>query len=95
MSQKLHWSEAADATLRRARAEGHTWDAIAALLGISRWSAIERGRRLGARRPPPDFTPKPDIARPPLPAGHPLSWGLLNQDTCLHGAPYPHPVFLR
>jgi len=93
MPEKLHWSEAADTILRRARAEGHTWDNIAALLGASRWTAIDRGRRLGARRPPPDFTPKPDLLRPPLPAGHPRSWDLLVTGTSLEGEPYPHPVF--
>ena len=95
MPQKLHWSEATDTVLRRARAEGHTWDSIAELLGVSRWTVIDRGRRIGARRPPPDFTPKPDLFRPPLPAGHPHSWGLINQGTCLHGVRYPPPVFQR
>jgi len=93
MPQKLHWSEAADTILRRARAEGHSWDSIAALLGVSRWTAIHRGQRIGARRPPPDFIPKPDLSRPPLPAGHPCSWGLLVAGTCLQGTPYPDPVF--
>lgn len=93
MPQKLHWSEATDTILRRARAEGHTWENIAALLGVSRWTAIDRGRRIGARRPPPEFIPKADLYRPPLPAGHPQSWGLLTQGTCLHGVVYPHPVF--
>jgi hypothetical protein len=32
--------------------------------------------------------------RPPLPAGHPLSWGLLTDRSPLRGAPYPFPVFL-
>jgi hypothetical protein len=36
-----------------------------------------------------------DVAeRPPLPAGHPLSWGLITQGTVLDGAEYPFPVFL-
>ena len=95
MPQKLHWSEATDTVLRRARAEGHTWDNIAALLGVSRWTAIERGRRIGARRPPVEFIPRPDRFRPPLPAGHPRSWGLLTQGTVLEGVPYPLPVFHR
>ena len=46
MPQKLHWSEAADTILRRLRAEGETWDSIAATFGVSRWTAIERGQRL-------------------------------------------------
>lgn len=93
MPQKLHWSEATDTVLRRARAEGHTWDNIALLLGISRWTAIDRGRRIDARRPPAEFIPKPDLFRPPLPAGHPISWNLLTAGTCLRGVRYPHPVY--
>lgn len=91
MPQKLTWTEAADTILRRLRAEGETWDSIAAALGLSRWTVIDRGRRIGARRPPPEFVPKPDLARPPLPAGHPISWGLLTQGTVLEGTPYPDP----
>ena len=37
--------------------------------------------------------PGPDD-RPPLPAGHPDTWGLINAGTCIEGAPYPFPVFL-
>ena len=28
-----------------------------------------------------------------MPAGHPLTWGLLTAGTVLDGAPYPFPVF--
>lgn len=31
--------------------------------------------------------------RPALPAGHPLTWGLITQGTTLEAAPYPFPVF--
>jgi hypothetical protein len=31
--------------------------------------------------------------RPPLPAGHSITWGLLTDGTVLDGAEYPHPVF--
>ena len=31
--------------------------------------------------------------RPALPAGHPLTWGLLTRGTVLDGADYPFPVF--
>lgn len=31
--------------------------------------------------------------RPALPAGHPISWGLLTDGTALDGASYPFPVF--
>jgi len=94
MPLKLLWTEASDARLRRLRAEGETWDAIAAALGVSRWTVIERGRRVGARKPPPEHRPTIDLAREPFPAGHPVSWGALNEGTVLEGAPYPWQVFL-
>ena len=31
--------------------------------------------------------------RPPLPAGHPASWGAITHGTLLDGATYPFPVF--
>lgn len=31
--------------------------------------------------------------RPPLPAGHPVAWGVLTEHTVLEGTPYPFPVF--
>lgn len=83
-----------DAQVRRLRAEGASWDCIARSLGVSRYTAIERGRRIGARRPPPDHVPAPDDPeRPPLPAGHSRSWGCLIAGSCLEGTPYPYPVF--
>jgi len=90
----LLWTEASDARLRRLRAEGEAGDAIAAALGVSRWTVIERGRRSGARKPPPEHRPTIDLAREALPAGHPVSWGALTEGTVLQGAPYPWPVFL-
>lgn len=38
--------------------------------------------------------PGPDD-RPALPSGHPDSWGLITAGTCIEGAPYPFPVFIR
>jgi hypothetical protein len=32
--------------------------------------------------------------RAPLPAGHPMTWGLINRGTTLETAPYPFPVFI-
>jgi hypothetical protein len=95
MPRKLPWTEAQDAQLRRLRAEGATWDVIADLLCMTRWAVIERGRRIGARLPPPDFVPPPeDPARASLPAGHPSSWGAITQGTVLEGTPYPLPIFV-
>ncbi len=96
MPTKFNWTAAQDTQIRRLRAEGATWDAIAAILGLSRWSIIERGRRIGARRPPREFTPPhDDPARDPLPAGHPRSWDVLTAGTVLENTPYPLPVFPR
>lgn len=91
MPIKLHWTEDRDSCLRRLRAEGASWDRIAATLGISRWSAIERGRLLGAVAPPRPPPPPPDLGREPLPAGHPTSWNLLTAGTLLEGTAYPWP----
>jgi hypothetical protein len=95
MPQKLLWSPAQDATIKRLRAEGATWDAIAAALYVSRFATIDRGRRIGACRPPPEFTPPPDDPnRPPLPPGHPRSWQALTDGSVLEGSEYPLPVFV-
>lgn len=94
MTNKHRWTAAEDSQLRRLRAEGATWDAIAAVLHLTRWTVIERGRRLGVRRPPPDFVPPAeDPAREPLPAGHPRSWGAITAGSVLEGTSYPLPVF--
>jgi hypothetical protein len=89
MPPKLVWSEPRDIRLKRMRSEGISWDTIADELGISRNAARERGRRVGARLPPADHVAPPeDVDRPPLPPGHPVSWGVLIEGTCLAGTPY-------
>ena len=96
MPTKFTWTAAQDTQIRRLRAEGASWDVIAAVLGLSRWSVIERGRRIGARLPPREFVlPAEDPSRDPLPAGHPRSWNVLTAGTVLENTPYPMPVFLR
>ncbi|MDE2007534.1 MAG: AsnC family protein [Rhodospirillales bacterium] len=95
MPKKLVWTEAQDAQIRRLRGEGASWDTVAAVLGCGRYTVIERGRRIGARPPPPDTPPPgPDPERAPLPPGHPESWGAIIADTLLQDCPYPFPVFL-
>src|SRR5215831_2968855 len=96
LPRKLIWTAAQDTQLRRLRAEGATWDAIAVAFGLTRWAIIERGRRIGARPPPREFVPpQEDPARDPLPAGHPRSWDVLTAGTVLENTPYPMPVFAR
>lgn len=81
------------------RLQGASWEDIAAVFGVSRWTAIERGRRIGARMPPAEVVPEPeapeDPEREPMPAGDPRSWNAINAGTVLEGEPYPLPVFPR
>jgi hypothetical protein len=94
MPHKIDWTPAQDALIRRMRAEGATWDSIAKACFVSRFTIIERGRRVGACRPPPEFKPPPeDPDRLPLPAGHPLCWHVLTRGTVLEGNEYPYPIF--
>ena len=90
MPYKIDWTPTQDTLIRRLRAGGATWDAIAAALSVSRFTIIERGRRIGACRPPPEIKPPPeDPDRPPLPPGHPNCWGPLTEGTVLRAVPIP------
>lgn len=98
MSCQIAWSAVADTHLVQMRLEGRSWPSVARHLGVGRSAAIERARRLGlppaTRLPPAQTKPSPPrIDRPPLPAGHTLTWGCITSGTVLHGEPYPHPVF--
>jgi hypothetical protein len=83
MPQALKWTEAADVTIREMRRNGCCWAEIGRTLGLSRNTVIERGRRLRAAAPirtrvtAPGPQVSDDPNRPPLPAGHTLTWGLL------------------
>ncbi len=93
MPAPLVWTEQRDRILCALRAEGRSWDTIAAMLGISRWAAIQRGRLVGAFKPePPPRDDDPEAAaagREALPAGHPASWGAITAGTLLDGEAYP------
>ena len=96
MPKKIDWTEGQDLTIKRLRAEGASWDIIAGAIGVTRWTVIERGRRVGARLPPPDFVPPPeDPERPALPPGHAATWGAIVKGTSLDGMPYPIPAPVR
>jgi hypothetical protein len=96
MPKKIEWTEAQDLKIKRMRAEAASWDSIAIAVGVTRWTVIERGRRLGARLPPHDFqAPQDDPERPPLPPGHAETWDIIINGTCLEGMPYPIPVPAR
>jgi hypothetical protein len=93
MPRRIVWTDAQDTQIRRLRAEGASWDTIAATLGFTRWTVIERGHRIGASRPPPEHRPPPeDPARDPLPPGHPRSWAAITAGTVLQGVPYAVPT---
>ena len=96
MPERLNWTEAADQTIHQMRAAGATWAAIGTTLGLSRNTIIERGRRIQATGGPrsiprPVRIPEEDLNRAALPAGHPVSWGLLTNGTLLEGVAYVPP----
>lgn len=88
MPQARDWTEAADRVICDMRAVGETWAAIGHRLGLSRNTVIERGRRLRAEAPArvvlvKEYNMLEDPNCGSLPAGHPLTWGLLTDE------PYP------
>jgi hypothetical protein len=94
--KRIEWTEVQDMKIKRMRAENASWDTIAIAVGVTRWTVIERGRRLGARPPPADFMPPAeDPERPALPPGHPDTWGIIIKGTSLAEMPYPIPVPVR
>ena len=94
--KRIEWTEVQDTRIKRMRAESASWDNIAIAVGVTRWTVIERGRRLGARLPPADFVaPSEDPDRPALPPGHVATWGIIIEGTSLEGMPYPIPVAVR
>lgn len=96
MPRKLLWTEGQDAQIRRLRTEGTDWDLIAQALSVTRWAVIERGRRLGVSRRPAVAPAEPAVTdRPPLPAGHPDSWGAINRGTALESVPFKAPGEIR
>ncbi len=98
MSTAIAWTPHADALILQLRAAGLPWRSVATELRIGRNSIIERARRLGLppiTRIQPAARPIPvRLDRPALPAGHPLSWQAITDNSPLEGAPYPFPVFL-
>ena len=90
----IEWTEAMDGKLLRLRAARAAWCDIAQELELGRYTVVERGRRLGARRVLPPRVVVEDRDRPPQVAGHPDSWGLITAGTVLEGAAYPYPVFI-
>ncbi len=83
MPQAREWTQAADNAICAMRATGCSWARIGETLGLSRNTVIERGRRLRAAAPARVAVARverlvsDDPNRGPLPAGHPITWGLL------------------
>jgi hypothetical protein len=84
------WSPAADSTIRSMRGAGASWDTICAVLGLCRWTVIERARHIGATFTAPvvETTATEDTGREPYPPGHPETWGVIIAGTCLAGSAY-------
>ena len=76
--KRVVWTDALDRKLIELRWQGMTWADMAVAMGLGRNTVLERGRRLGARRRPVVREVPEDADRPALPAGHPISWGILN-----------------
>jgi hypothetical protein len=96
MPKRIVWTEAQDLKIKRMRTERASWDSIAAAVGVTRWTVIERGRRLNARLPSPDSeSPTEDPERPSLPPGHPETWQPIIKGTILEGVTYPIPMPVR
>lgn len=96
---KIIWTEAMDAKLR-AHAH-HSQRELERIMGVSRQSVANRMRALGMtqpRAPKPAQPAKPQRpktpydAREPLPAGHPVSWGLITANTSLNSESYPQDL---
>lgn len=93
MPRRLKWTDAMDDAIVAGRAEGRSWDGIAAELGVSRWVTILRGRALGHGHALSTMRPAPVDARErtdALPAGDPISWGAITRGTLLEGSPYEY-----
>lgn len=96
MPRKIVWTNAQDTQIRRLRTEGASWDLVALALGLARWTVIERARAIGAERAPANALPeRDDPFRPPLPAGHPATWGAITTGTSLEKVRFRTPATIR
>jgi hypothetical protein len=87
MPAAIDWSHR-DALLVWLRHERTGWDEIARRLGLPVSTCMDRARAIGARPPVVLTLLEEDVNRPPLPPGHPTTWGLLTRGTILEGSPY-------
>jgi hypothetical protein len=99
MAAAIDWTDTTRADLRRLRLDDRLpWGVIGEIMGVSRFAAVYEATRMGiAGALPRDLVFRYEAGlrvRPPLPAGHPASWGAACAGTVLAGTPYPMPVFL-
>ena len=101
-SLRTRWTQQSDRQLLQMRKQGASLRTMAKAFGLSRSVVTARALQLGVEiptRPPaqPKAASVPRETRDPLPAGDPLTWGLITQGTCLQGNPYtpPQPVRSR
>ena len=101
-ARAICWTAQADARLGRLVAQGVSIRGLAKSFGIGRQAAQQRATKLGlitpqTRQPAsaPVVTAERidpiDAGREALPAGHPITWGMIVQGTCLEGTAYPAP----
>ena len=98
-SYRLTWTQQADQRLVKMREQGASLRDIARAFSLSRSVITARARKMGLEipsRPMPVLKPigEPSDNREALPAGHPISWELINKGTSLEGNIYtpPEPV---
>jgi hypothetical protein len=98
----LIWTADADDRLKSLLDGGMSLRALAKAFGVGRQAIHQRAIKCGLVKPseaglfPPSKISKleislVDLAREALPAGHPASWDLINQGTCLEGNAYSEP----
>lgn len=91
--RKREWTAGQDDCIRVMRSVGATWQQIADVLKVPHQAVIDRGRAvLRAERGsvPREAEVAAEVReRGPLPAGHPVSWGILTRGTMLEGTKWP------
>ena len=102
ITRRTVWAKALDVHLARMRADGVSIRALSKALKLNRSTIAERLVHLGFGSPTRAARPlqcnkaiekqsKDDRERDSLAAGHPVTWDLINQTTCLAGSPYTDP----
>ena len=100
-ARRTSWTALSDQRLAQLREQGTSLRSIARVFRLSRSVITARAVQLGLeipQRPRTDSKPvevRVVIAREPLPAGDPLTWGLITEGTCIEGNRYTPPAPVR